>query len=234
MQVQCPKCGTLIRSDDINLANMAAKCRRCDSLLDLKPLLSTAGEGADHAPAQRPIIPTPRGFRIDETARGLRIVRRWFAPGFLILALFCIAWDSFLVFWYFMAFANWNWMAILFPILHLAIGVGLTYTALTGFVNRTVITVEDGQLTVRHGPLPWPGNRRLSTAEIGQLFTEQNLQRSNNGQNFTYRLCAVMNDGRKEVVLAGSEEMDDMLFLEQRLEAELGIKDRPVVGEVPR
>ena len=240
MQVQCPNCGTMLRSDDMNLATMAAKCRRCDSLLDLKPLLSTAGADGHRTPAaERPIIPTPPGFRIAETQLGLRIVRRWFASGLFMSALFCIAWDSFLVFWYYMAFTQpgpgpWNWIMIIFPVGHVAVGIGVTYSTLAGFVNDTRISVEDGQLTVRHGPLPWPGNRSFQTVDIDQLFTEQNTHRAKGGQTFTYRLCAVMKDGRKEVVLSGSDEIDHILFLEQRLEAELGIKDRPVAGEVPR
>ncbi len=42
-------------------------------------------------------------------------------------------------------------------------------SALYGFVNKTVVTVSSRQLTIKHRPLPWPGNRQLSPDDIERV-----------------------------------------------------------------
>ena len=61
------------------------------------------------------------------------------------------------------------WIMKVFPIAHVAVGVGLTYYTVAGFVNSTVLRVSEGQLAVRQGPFPWPGNRTLHTSDLDQL-----------------------------------------------------------------
>src|SRR6516164_4900011 len=101
MQVHCPSCGSLLHSDDMNLANMVAKCRGCHALVNLRDHLPANRRSDPPAGArERPRVPMPSGFSVDDLGVGLRIVRRWFSGMFIFLALFCIAWDSFLVFWY--------------------------------------------------------------------------------------------------------------------------------------
>jgi hypothetical protein len=51
---------------------------------------------------------------------------------------------------------------------------------LAGFFNKTVIDVGQSMLLVRHGPIPWPGNRRLSTADVTQLYCEEKTSRRRN------------------------------------------------------
>lgn len=89
---------------------------------------------------------------------------------FIFLAFFCLAWNAFLV----VGLSESQeetpmlWLFLLFPIVHVAVGVGLTYYTLAGFLNFTEVTVRGGTLTVRQGPLPWKGNRTLSAIDLAQ------------------------------------------------------------------
>ena len=179
----------------------------------------------------RPGLSRMRSFR-----RNWRITRRWFSCVFIFLAFFCVFWDGFLVFWYSIAFgAGAPLIAKLFPILHLALGIGLTYFTLAGFVNRTTIEVASDELTIQHGPLPWFGNHRLPVDQLEQLYSRQVVNQGKNGRiSYSYKVNAVTREGKKITLLSGLTESDQALFVEQQLEQHLGIKDRPVPGELPR
>lgn len=232
--MDCPKCGTQVHADDVNLANLIAKCRSCHEVF-------TFGNLARHADttarAELPLpAPRPPSIQVEDENGRQQLTRRWFTPIFLFLVLFCIAWDSFLVFWYTMALTgNAPWLMIVFPVVHLAVGIGMTYYTLAGLVNTTVVAIEDGQMEVRHGPLPWLGNRRLAAGDIRQLFCDesQNWNRRNSwGSPVTYNVNVVLADGQQCKLLSGLDDKGQALFYEQQLEAWLGIKPQPVRGEI--
>jgi hypothetical protein len=50
----------------------------------------------------------------------------------------------------------------------------MIYYAITGYVNKTTVNVDYGQLTVRHGPLPWWGDRQIEPTHIVQLYSKEN------------------------------------------------------------
>lgn len=94
--------------------------------------------------------PRPESFTVEQGAMGLQITYRWFSAQYIFLAFFSLIWDSFLVFWYTMALTtNAPWIMLVFPLIHLGIGIVITYTALTGFINRTTVTVGQGKLTIK-------------------------------------------------------------------------------------
>lgn len=175
---------------------------------------------------------------VDHQGRRLVIHWRWFAPTYLAMAVFCVAWDSFLLFWYSIAFRTHNapWIMIVFPVAHVAAGVGLTYATLCGFLNRTTMEITPDGLTIRHGPLPWPGNRQLAATQIRQPFCELGSARNgfNTNQNYaapSYQLSAVLTDGSKVKLVGGLRELSDARYLERQLELAMNIAPQPVAGE---
>lgn len=231
MQLQCRVCGAEIPAEDINLDRALAKCRACNSVF------AFSVKAEDAAPALRAPVPLPSGLRVDDTGLNFRIVRRWFSAKFLFLVFFCIAWDSFLVFWYSIAFGSDKtpWVMIVFPVAHVAVGIGLTYFTLAGIVNRTFVEVMSGHLIVRHGPLPWRGNHAVPTMDLDQLYVTEHVSHSRNGgSSVAYQLNARLRTRRTIKLLSGLEEADQALFIEQQLERHLGIEDRPVGGELRR
>jgi hypothetical protein len=183
----------------------------------------------------RPRAPKPQNVNIELDFDALNITYRWWSAKYFFLLLFCIAWDSFLVFWYGMASHGASWIMIVFPIGHVAVGIGLTYYTIAGFVNRTVITVNLQWLTVTHGPLPWFGNKRIDRNQVIQLYAEEERSQSSRGNtSFSYQLNTILRDNTKLKLLAGLPSADVALFVEQSVEEYLHIEDRPVIGELPK
>lgn len=244
MKINCQECGALIFADDVDLPSSTAKCRNCNAVFSYVAQLRSGN------PDQRDKLraPRPEGLEVHEVGRGISepgyrdapqargsitITRRWFAPHFIFLAFFCVAWDGFLVFWYANATGApgaFSIIAMVFPLAHVAVGVGLTYYTLAGFLNRTTIQLDERSLSVRHSPLPWKGNHTLGRDEIKQLYCEHEMSQGKNGQQHSYYLSAVLKDERK--VRLASMPVDQAKYIEDVLEERLGIHDMAVPGEV--
>lgn len=234
----CPTCGSPLRESDISRETMAGRCPACNTLVDLQaaglaappPALADGelGESREMMP-----VPMPARVHVETRGRDLVIVRRWFSWAYLLLTVFCVMWFGFLVTWYGIAFATDAPLLFkLFPLVHVAAGLFIAYLTLTGFVNRTRFTVERDHLTVRHGPLPWPGNLDVSTLQLEQLFCTQKISRGRNGTTVRYNVEALTKDGRHLKVVSGLDTREQALFIEQTLESHLGIKNRRVRSEM--
>jgi hypothetical protein len=165
----------------------------------------------------------------------LRVYWRWFRPASIGILFFSIVWDGFLAFWYSMAFTSHAPSAMtLFPIIHVAVGAGVTYLALANLFNHTVVEATRQGLTIRHGPLPWAGNRHMERAELKQLFSSSRVIQGKNSSTTVYELNALTSDGRRVKLLGSLDDPGQALYLEQSLEKRLGIQDVPVVGELSR
>lgn len=149
MPIQCVECGRDIPAADVNLDTALAKCTGCNAVFGIMDQIPDGGTLRSTAAPLRE-VPLPPRFAVDDFGGTLRIQFRWFTPMVFIPLFFCIFWDGFLVVWYAIAFStNGPLMMKLFPLLHVAVGVGLTWFVLATFVNRTTITVGDGACVVR-------------------------------------------------------------------------------------
>lgn len=222
MRVVCPNCAADIPAADVELSTRLAKCGRCDEVFPL------ALPAADVPPAADDLLPPiPAGVRVTDDGLTRRMEYRWFTPTAFGLLLFCIAWDSFLVFWYSMALGGaggggWDWIMIVFPVLHVAVGLGMTYSTLCLFVNRTQITVGDS-LTVHHGPLFWPGGVTLPADAVRRLYCEQVTHNRRRGVSFSYKLMAATADGRAVTLLASLDGLPKAKYFERQLERWLNL-----------
>lgn len=247
MRLHCPSCSQPIVAEDVNVTGLVAKCRACDSVFRFESQLA-APEARSAAPAAPQKVPLPDGIAVtrDESivpgdyrhterrSGSLTIVRRWFQVRYVPLVPFCIAWDGFLVFWYSQAISgDAPWIMVVFPLAHVAIGVGLTYSTLAGLLNTTTVKVADGRMRVRHGPIPWRGNRDLDARAVRQLYTEEHRT---TGKNVTarYAVHAIVDDGPTVPLVKNLESSRQALYIEQELEDHLGIADAVVPGALVR
>ncbi|MCO4771904.1 MAG: hypothetical protein KDA24_17870 [Deltaproteobacteria bacterium] len=223
-------------------------CRHCGAIYDLtrKGARPTAevppfggAEVAAEAPPKESLdrapAPLPEGFQVERGREGLLRVRwRWFRPVAFFLVFFCVAWDGFLITWYSMGLASGDQMPLiffLFPLAHVAVGVGLTYWTAALFLNRSTVTVTRDELRVSHGPLPWFPSPRISVGELEQLYVERKVSHRKNGTTVTFKVMAVTRSHTGRKLIGGLEELRQALYLEQEIEQVLGIRDRPVAGE---
>jgi len=218
-----------VPAEDVNIQTSIAKCRACGAVFGF------AGQvgGGTFAGSAKRTVDMPPGYTVDMQGVELVITRRWFSPTFIFLLFFCIFWDGFLVFWYINALKPGALLMMkLFPLLHVGVGLGLTYLTAAGFINRTRVRVGPAELNIKHYPLPWPGNRTLQRQEIDQLFCEERVDSGRNGVSYTYTLSVVGPGGKRLRLIKGLASPEDALFLEQKIEGYLGITDRPVAGEM--
>ncbi len=235
VELRCKSCGALLRPEDIVERLAMARCSHCDAVFGIEGWSTpTPSDSSDAAAGPRIDVPMPRGFQVQNYGNVLEISRRWFHPMYFALIFFCIFWNGFMLVWHGMALASGAWLMSLFGLLHTAVGVGLAYATVAGFVNRTIIRVGHGQLEVRHGPLPWLGNRSLPSHEIEQIYCQEAVSRNDNGSQYRYTVYAILQGNHREKLLAGLIEAEQALYVEQELERFLNIKDRPVRGELPR
>jgi hypothetical protein len=220
----------------MHLGTFMARCRRCDDLFSFdraRARLGVAGgaaESPDDSPSAGDGLPRPPGMKVERLPNVWRVSWRWFRADYLGLLAFCIFWDGFLVFWYTVGLTTGGPpMMFVFPLLHVAVGVYLTYYVLTGLLNRTTVELTPHELVIAHAPLPWAGNRRLPVSRVGQLYCEEaNFQRNDRK---VYRLSAVLAGGDKVILLSGFADLGEPRFLKHELERRIGIVPRPVVGE---
>jgi hypothetical protein len=114
------------------------------------------------------------------------------------------------------------------------VGIGLTWYCLATLLNTTTLTVGRGWLRIRHGPLYWPGRVDVPTSSLDQLYARKRVSHSKNGTTVRFELHAVLKDGKNKKLLKGLDEIEQALWLEQELEAVLGIRDRAVAGELEK
>jgi len=231
VELRCKSCGALLKPENIVERLAMARCDHCGAVFGI--------EGLPRAPAAQPSrdrgeVPMPRRIQVANFGHTLEITRRWFSPVFLFLVVFCIFWNGFMVVWHGMALAMGAWFMSVFGLLHTAVGIGLAYFTVAGFVNRTVIRAGQGMVEVRHGPLPWPGNKTLTSHQIKQLYSKEKISHGKNGVHYTYKVQAVTEGNHRETLLGGLTEVEQALYIEQQLERFLRIKDEPVPSEIPR
>lgn len=242
MKLSCPNCDQAIPAADVNIALAIAKCGSCDQVFNFAKEVGL--------PALRPDkknpVPMPPKFAVEELGSELVVRWSWYSHAVWFLLFFCIFWDGFLIVWYSVVLFGmvaatggsaghgaglFGLIFLLFPLIHVAVGVSLTYFVFCSFINRTEIRVSQGELTVRHGPLPWFGNHTLATVDIGQLYCSEKVRNNRRGYNVHYDLNIMRTDQTKLSLLT-LEELDQVLFLEQKLEEFLRIEDERIPGEV--
>ena len=175
----------------------------------------------------------PEKLEMQRHPSGIEITRRWFTWGTIFLTGFAIVWDGFLLMWYSIALAGHaNLLFVLFPLIHVGAGICITYSALTGWVNSTRIRVEQGQITVRHGPLPWYGNKSLDGSTLKQLYSKEKVSTGRNSTTVTFDVHAITSDSRDVKLVSGLESSEQALYIEQEIERHFHIENAPVRGEI--
>jgi predicted RNA-binding Zn-ribbon protein involved in translation (DUF1610 family) len=251
--LQCPSCGarSALGPDDAiftcpycgNQAIFNLPTVKGSAVFSPQPQQAMETGGAASAVARpRPIRPRPRQVRVEQKPAtkkdgpGLIFTWRWFNTGILFLFFFCVAWDAFLCFWYGTAISSGNapWIMFVFPVAHLAVGVGLSYYCLAAMLNVTTLEVTPKRFIVRYDPVPWLGETNIETNQVEQLYCKQKVNSGRNGVSYSYQLCAVLKDQRQLNLVSGLETAEIAAFLEEQIEKWLRISDEPVIGEMAK
>lgn len=232
MQIRCTECGRTIPAADINLDLVLAKCSHCDNVFSFADKFGLP-------PSDKPTVEQPKGIHVENWGTDLTITYRWYDHSTWLLVLFCLFWDGVLVaiysamisqllsgkFDFGLAFG------LLFPLIHVAVGLGLTYTCAAMFLNRTTIRISRGDLHVSHGPLPYGWAVTLLAADVQQLYCVRKEHRNKNSTSYTYDLNALLRSGVSQTLVKNISRYERARFLEQQIEQHLVIDDQRVAEE---
>ena len=239
MKINCPECNELVPAKNIELKDKIAKCMNCQSIFKFNVQL----EEIDNENIKEEIksvhwgksneLALTKGLKVLKDNDQLIIQRKWFSIKFIFLAFFLTVWDgiSFTMFYVFLS--SGEILPTLFMSLFCLIGISLTYFLFAGFMNTTVIKVTSSILSIRHGPLPWPGNEEGPSNGIKQIYVKENSYyvRSRHSLRrkhyFDYSLNLVSHSGQDVTLIKGLEK-DQAKFIEKNIEKFLKIKDRKV------
>lgn len=169
-----------------------------------------------------PSLPVPEGFQILQQGRNGIIRRRWFTHAAWFLLFFCLFWNTFLVFWYVMAFRSppknaSAWLPILFPLGHVAIGLGLLYFVLSLFLNKTDIIFAAHELRVRTHPLPWPGNQVIRATNLAAFLVREREISRKNSRSTVYDLLYVDSTNHEQPLVKKLPRREQADYLLQTL-----------------
>jgi len=154
----------------------------------------------------------------------LTIEYKWFKVMAFFLLFFCIFWDGFLIAWYtgLGLSGGVDIVFMLFPLIHVAVGLGLTYYTVALFINKTTIKVNQDAIEIKHAPLPWFGAKTIETKNIKQLYVKEKANRGKNGTTYTYQLFAQQKGIKKAIKVLGGDiigDSEDARLMEQEMES---------------
>ncbi len=235
MTLTCPKCGRSIAGEDISVKDGFAQCGTCRSVFNLSELAAQRGNRqSEPMPfARKSEVGMPKNFEKKTDFDGLTIVRKWRDLTAFILIPFSIFWNGFLAVWISIAISTGEYIMIAFASIHIAAGVFLVYSGIAKMINRTTVKVSTGELTITHGPVPWPSPKPISHHQVRQVYGKERVSRSSRGgTSVRYELRTLTTDGRDIKLLSGLNDRAQVLFLEQEIERYWNISDERVGGEM--
>lgn len=178
------------------------------------------------------IVPLPANLSIVHDRGAFIIRRRWFSAVAFFMVFFALFWNGFMVVWMSIALSQGQWAMAAFGSIHALVGLGLIYFCVASFVNKTDVSVDPNYLSVRHYPMPWLGSKKIRVHEITQLYCKEQITQGKNGTRVSYRVHAVMSNGRDQKLLSGLTTDTQARFIEHEIESVLGLENREVVGEL--
>lgn len=219
----CPSCGSEVDDEHASPELGMAQCPSCENVFELGE--SPERPESEPSRAKDLTLAMPEGIELTETSDALAMTYTWSRVHGVMLGVFSVLWWGFLSFWYARAMGSGNLIMLLFPLIHVSMGVGVAYTALAHFVNKSTVLVNPGVLAIEIGPLPWPGTRKLPTQQLRQLYVKKVVHRNKNGTTITYDLRAETTKGDVKL-LGGFPQVVHAKFMERAIEDKLGIVDR--------
>ncbi len=122
---------------------------------------------------QRNIL--PEGISMEDQGATTIIRYRWYSNFYIPLMVFCVAWDSALIYEFIQTIGNHDpdmWRLAVCAIPYTMIGLLLSYFLLAIIVNESIIELGNNELRLIHTPLPWRGNQQISILDLQRVACE--------------------------------------------------------------
>lgn len=224
MMLVCPQCSTPIPADKINMQALIAVCPACHQMFEF-------GQEVEPEKVKSKKIERPKRVHLKIEPDHMRLSYDWFTWAGLVIVPTALFWNA--VTWTLVGMVLYSriWFILLFISGHVALGLWMMYSAATTLFNHTAIQIDEGVLTVQHGPFPARGNKTLNTPEIEQLFYKQSFPKRklrSRGSNYqlNYELFAALSDGTEHTLFQHTDE-NVVRYIGQKLRRYLNMHDEP-------
>jgi len=183
------------------------------------------------------------GLVIRAGGSGLEIAKRWFDSNRTVgMSVFALVWMGGT------GYMSWAWYTArgtrpLWPInpdlavmplaidaVLLAVGILFAYRAAAEWLNRTRITVNHEMLSVRHGPVPWPGDVELAVSGLKELQVRKSRWGQGRGGGrpiYKHEVHAAMADGRSRKLVGGFDSQGQAQRVKEEIESYLDLGPGP-------
>ncbi|MEM9490057.1 MAG: hypothetical protein AAGC55_12995, partial [Myxococcota bacterium] len=201
MKVDCPSCGQRVSEAWLAPWLRQGWCRSCGAIFDISQYLpdkrgsQAADRRSEPEPRKRPAVSLPRGIELQRSrptataAQGgpfrapgwirddLVIVRRWLHRNHLVSLATGVLYTAGVIGLFAVGrYIDITTIQVAAAVMGIA-AIFFVYWSVATLCNRTRLTVRDEALTVVHGPIPWPGKRRIAATQIVQIYCEAHVQR---------------------------------------------------------
>ncbi|MFK7998343.1 MAG: hypothetical protein AB8H86_02055 [Polyangiales bacterium] len=231
--MKCPACNAEVPAKEIRRERSVARCPRCQVSIDLAEGDEVVALGFREPEIDGLVVeideePKKSDTYRDAIASGGRFYARtrWRHRGLIFLTIFALFWNSFLVVWYSLVGGmGAPIFFVLFPLIHVGVGVGVLWQVLSGWLNHTHIRVEDRRLEVVHKPIPTLFDKMKPALldEVDMFMVEETLSNQNQGHKSTsgWRIDARLKSGATVPVVTRLRNEAAAHFIARRLEAQL-------------
>lgn len=182
----------------------------------------------------------PDKFTLNKMADGLEIRYRWLGKQHTGLLFFGVIWNAFIIFFTvmmvggMMSDGSFEVMMFCFLTPFYAVGIGMAYYVLTGFMNHTSIQIRGGSIDTVHAPIPTFGtsNNSIDRRSIEQVYcTRRVAYSSNDVPVYVFDVHYVKKGGEDKELVKGLDSLHKAVYIEQQIEHLYRISDVPVDGE---
>lgn len=226
MQMTCPHCQQMLLTEAIDLNADLAKCTACQAVFALTeaPVFDPSAFVQELSARSMPY-----GLTLEKGPDRLTFSWRWFEMKYVFLLFLSLLWNGLLWLWYRLTWSPdslgiMDLIFLLFPLFHVAVGLGMVWTTLAGFFNRTYLRISPQFLTVHHKPIWMPGQKQLPCAEVNHLFCLETSHEHRAGLIVVkYEVHAQLKGGHKEKLVAMTYA-DQASALKDCLEQYLGLQ----------
>jgi hypothetical protein len=230
--MECPFCEGPIDGSNVDVGLHVAKCSTCDALFSFGELIvDRQGIGVFAGAYEEKL---PRGVWIDDQQTAGRITDTWLSAEYVFIAVVAAFADVVIASVLVRAVSSgWRpspdapWTAYLVGAVMLVTPLVLTYLAVAGLFNSTVVDVADGYVRVQHGPLPWFGNRQVPAADIAEIFFDETrvLRKGSRHPIITYNVNAGTRRGETFRLLIDLPSLTPALLCQLHLDKWLKLRD---------
>lgn len=114
----------------------------------------------------------------------------------------------------------------LFALLFICVGVSAAYFCIASLLNKTIITINQKCIEVRHQPVPWPGNTEIERSKIVKLMVKEKHYwgSSKNKPKMSLQILALTMKAEPLKVLTGLKYRKQAEHIKQEMEACLGFE----------